>query len=83
MASALAACNEYIVEYRMKKKDGSYIWVHDLGREITAEDGRTAIASVCLDVTSQHEMQEELLHLFSIIISRGQYSAAGLMKIFL
>lgn len=67
VASALAACNEYIVEYRMKKKDGSYIWVHDLGREITAEDGRTAIASVCLDVTSQHEMQEELLHLYNNI----------------
>ena len=25
----------------MKKKDGSYIWVHDLGRSTIAEDGES------------------------------------------
>ena len=38
----LSAGNEYVVEYRMKKKDGSYIWVHDMGRRVMAEDGRCA-----------------------------------------
>lgn len=56
---------DYAVEYRMKKKDGSYIWVHDLGRKVTAEDGRPAIASVCIDITAQKKAQEELLHLYN------------------
>ena len=42
---------EYRVKYRMKKKDGSYIWVDDYGRFVTSEDGRPAIISVCIDIT--------------------------------
>ncbi len=40
MAGQLEEKGEYVVEYRMKKRDGSYIWVHDLGRRLTAEDGQ-------------------------------------------
>ena len=58
---------EYTVEYRMKKRDGSYIWVHDDGRRITAENGRPAIASVCIDITAQKQTREELLHIYNNI----------------
>lgn len=58
---------EYIVEYRMKKKDGTYIWVHDIGRKVAAENGREAIASVCLDITLQKQAQEEVMHLYNNI----------------
>ena len=58
---------EYVVEYRMKKKDGSYIWVRDLGRKMTAEDGRPAITSVCIDITHLKEAQEEILYLYNSI----------------
>lgn len=40
VAGQLEAAGEYMVEYRMKKKDGSFIWVHDVGKRMTAEDGR-------------------------------------------
>lgn len=63
----LASGEEYIVEYRMKKKDGSYIWVHDFGRRIKAENGRSAILSVCIDITVQKEAQEEILRLYNNI----------------
>lgn len=63
----LAYSDEYHVEYRMRKKDGSYIWVHDVGRRITAEDGRPAIISVCLDITSERKSQEEILNLYNNI----------------
>ena len=53
VAGQLKAGSEYVVEYRMKKKDGSYIWVHDIGRCVTAENGHPAIASVCIDITAQ------------------------------
>ncbi|MEG1658236.1 MAG: PAS domain-containing protein, partial [Oscillibacter sp.] len=54
-------CNdEYVIEYRMRKRDGSYIWVHDVGKNILAEDGRPAIISVCIDITARKELEEAL-----------------------
>lgn len=67
VASQLEADEEYVVEYRMKRKDGSYIWVHDVGRRMIAEDGRPAITSVCIDITAQRRAQEEVLRLYNNI----------------
>ncbi|WNX83228.1 response regulator [Agathobaculum sp. NTUH-O15-33] len=67
VAAQLAESESYVVEYRMKKKDGSYIWVHDLGRRMTAEDGRPAISSVCIDITAQRQAQDEVLRLYNNI----------------
>ena len=67
VAGQLKDKGEYVVEYRMKKKDGSYIWVHDLGRKIKAEDGRPAIASACIDITAQKQAQKEVMHLYNNI----------------
>lgn len=67
VAGQLDEKGEYIVEYRMKKKDGSYIWVHDLGRMVIAENGCPAIASVCIDISAQKHAQEEILHLYNNI----------------
>ncbi|WP_138295000.1 MULTISPECIES: PAS domain-containing protein [unclassified Clostridium] len=67
VASQLEQKGEYVVEYRMRKKDGSYIWVHDLGRRVLSEDGRDAIASVCIDITAQKKAQDEVLHLYNNI----------------
>lgn len=61
----LADDSEYVVEYRMKKQNGSYIWVHDLGRRVTAENGRPAILSVCIDITEQKQAQAEVMHLYN------------------
>jgi len=65
--SQMAAGGEYIVEYRMKKKDGTYIWVHDTGRSVVAEDGRPAIISVCIDITEQRQAREEVLNIYNNI----------------
>lgn len=54
----LGQADGYVVEYRMKKKDGSYIWVHDMGRKVIAEDGRLAINSVCIDITEEKKRQD-------------------------
>ncbi|WP_455616772.1 response regulator [Eisenbergiella sp.] len=67
VAEQLELQGDYVVEYRMKKKDGSYIWVHDVGKKVMAEDGRPAIASVCTDITTQRRAQEEILHLYNNI----------------
>ncbi len=43
----------YKVDYRMKKKNGNYIWVHDVGKKSIVDDGREAIISVCYDVSKE------------------------------
>lgn len=63
----LAAGNQYAVEYRMRKKNGEYIWVHDIGRRVIAENGKPAIISVCVDVTAVRQAQFERNRLFNTI----------------
>nr|WP_288232138.1 response regulator [uncultured Anaerostipes sp.] len=58
---------EYTLEYRMRRKDGSYIWVHDVAHKVEAEDGRPAIISVCIDITEQKKAQNEILHIYNNI----------------
>lgn len=53
MAEILTQGDQYEIEYRMKKKDGCYFWVHDIGRRTVAADGRDAIISVLIDVSQQ------------------------------
>ena len=67
MAEQLDIGEEYAVEYRMCKKDGSYIWVHDVGHKTVSEDDRPAITSVCSDITAQKQAQKEILHIYNNI----------------
>lgn len=52
---------EYSIEYRIKKKDGSCLWVYDVGRKIIAEDGREAIISVLMDVSKDVQNRMRLM----------------------
>lgn len=56
---------EFVVEYRMEKKDGSYIWVHDVGRMAQDETGRPAVTSVCIDITEQKRAQDEVMRIYN------------------
>lgn len=51
---------EHSFRYRMKKRDGSWIWVINKGRVVQAEDGRLAIVSACLDITDTVLIQKRL-----------------------
>ena len=53
IADSFAASDKYDVEYRLRKKDGSYLWVHDVGRKIVTEEGRPAIISVLVDISER------------------------------
>ncbi len=51
---------EYNTKYRMKCKDGSWLWVSDYGRIVETKDHRLAVASVCLDISETVNMEQEL-----------------------
>ena len=65
--NALADCKrcfargaEYKTQYRMKKKDGSLLWVMDSGRKVQDENGRTVINSIITDISELKEMVNQL-----------------------
>ncbi|MCI2056378.1 MAG: PAS domain-containing protein [Oscillibacter sp.] len=60
LARQLAVSNRYTVDYRMRKRDGTYLWIHDIGRTSTSENGEDVIISVCYDITEQHQKQVQL-----------------------
>lgn len=63
----LAEADEYGVEYRMKRRDGSYIWIHDSGCVGQAEDGRATLLSACIDITARKRAQDEVQLLYNNI----------------
>lgn len=57
---ALAKGDQYEVQYRMKRQDGSDMWVHDIGRKTIADNGREAIISVLVDISEQVTVKKDL-----------------------
>ena len=80
-----AAGLPYEIRYRMLKKDGSYIWVNDVGKKALSEDGREICISVIRDISAEVEARERLEkqaarydHLFqSVLTGIVQYSLTG------
>ncbi|MCD8348145.1 MAG: EAL domain-containing protein [Lachnospiraceae bacterium] len=64
MDRQLSGSLQYSMEYRMKKKDGAFIWVKDIGRLIKAENGRDVLISVCIDTTAEKHHQERERELY-------------------
>ena len=52
--------SEYEVKYRMKNKDGSYIWVSDVGKKVLAVNGNAACISVIRDISGEIEAKQKL-----------------------
>lgn len=57
---AMRQDQEYEVQYRMKKKDGSYIWVSDFGKKVLAVNGSEACISVIRDISDEIEIKQRL-----------------------
>ncbi len=46
--------------YRMRRKDGSYLWVQDFSTLVHNDDGTTDILGYFIDITSQKKSEEDL-----------------------
>ncbi len=57
LSSDLNNVPEMRSEFRMRAKDGSYRWIHTVGRPLTDSQGRLRMAGVHLDVTERKEAE--------------------------
>lgn len=48
------------LEYRIRRKDGSIVWVLDRGELILEPDGRKVFSCIVVDITKGRKIQEEL-----------------------
>lgn len=53
--------NQYEIEYRVITKNGSILWVYDIGRKIITSEGRAAIISIVIDISENMRIQNHLL----------------------
>lgn len=51
--------NEYILQYRLRKKDGGSLWIRDIGKKILTDNGKEALLCVCTDITDMVTLQQE------------------------
>lgn len=54
---AFAQNREYEIQYRMRKKDGTYIWVNDVGKRSVEAGGREICLSVVRDISLEIESE--------------------------
>lgn len=56
----LAHGDSYVIEYRLKKKDGSLIWIADLGKRAVDHDGECVLYCFLSDITSRKEQESRI-----------------------
>lgn len=74
---ALSSGNQYEVDYRMRRQDGSYLWVHDIGRKAVWDDGRAAVISVLIDISNQVDERKKLELESGVDALTGVYNRKG------
>lgn len=60
VSEGLTVRNQYEVEYRLRRKDNSYIWVYDIGRKICTPEGREVILSAVIDISEKVLLNKKL-----------------------
>ena len=60
IAMQLQQKNDYTVTYRMRKKDGQYSWMHEVGTKADIDSERDILIAVYTDISKQHDMEEKL-----------------------
>ena len=67
----------YELEYRMRKKDGDYLWVYETGKRIVTPEGRDAAICLVSDMTERVRQQELLLREARLDPLTGVYNRRG------
>lgn len=60
IAEQLHCKNDYTITYRMRQKEGRYVWMHEIGAKADVDSDREVIIAVYTDISQQHAMEEKL-----------------------
>lgn len=58
---------DLVLQYRLRKKDGSYVWVREINKRVAAEDGRALLLSICTNISDLVELEAEKSRLVETI----------------
>lgn len=75
------ADEQYGIEYRIKHKNGKYIYVYDIGKKLTTLDNREIIICVLIDVTETVKMRQRLAKESASDELTGIYNRRGGIRI--
>lgn len=79
VAQAMERADRYAMEYRILRKDGSIMWIADVGRVVRDEAGTARrIVGVATDIT-ERKLAEEELHRTTQLLEQIGNSASGLI----
>lgn len=76
----LAGSPFFSLEYRIRHKDGSLIWVWDRGHATRDQEGRDILNSVIVDITAQKEAQETIQRQKAFFQSHYDTIPCGLVR---
>lgn len=65
---------QYGIEYRIRHRDGHYIYVYDIGKKMLTPDDKEAVVCVLYDMTENAKQKEILLHESSYDALTGVYN---------
>ena len=71
---------EYEVQYRMRKKDGSYIWINDIGRKVRTEAGEEVCVSTIRDITQKERHIAEIERQKALYRSLFESAVCGIVQ---
>jgi anti-anti-sigma factor len=73
MEDAERACASFGVEYRLRRKDDSYVWVFDRGFFLPGEDGRAErMLGIMQDITERRETEQRRNEVQETVIAAQQ-----------
>ncbi|MEG0780723.1 MAG: PAS domain-containing protein, partial [Oscillospiraceae bacterium] len=64
----MAEGETYAIEYRVRRKDGRYIWVQDHGKRVRAAEGNEFVLSTFYDLSGQSEARADESRLYGDIV---------------
>lgn len=61
VGAGIAAKAKWEIDYRLLKRDGANVWIHESGAGIFGDDGRLLfLEGVCIDISRQKQQEERL-----------------------
>jgi PAS domain S-box-containing protein len=71
--------NSFDIEYRVQRKDGEWIWLHDRAMASFEREGARYAYGVFSDITRQKEVEEERKKVQAKLIQANKMTSLGLM----